>query len=166
MSKTTKNLSMNLVKKQVNQKFKDKKKVIFDGVSVDIDVVFRPSRRNLLTAEFMDIVHTALIDNKKIDSGVVLALGTALIIKHFTSIETDAEGYDGIMEMLDYLKDGGYLEKIISSFEGKELETIFEEIEKTFKFVTQELKKEVDKIRSTENNAGEENGKQELHESE
>lgn len=148
MSKTTKNLSMSLVKKQDAAKYKDKKRVNFDDVKVDVDVVFRPSKRNLVVAEMLDVLHNALVEKRKMDGGIGLIISNALIIKHFTSIETDAEGYEGLISMLTLLKDGEYLEKIMSAFDKEQLEIMYEEINQGILITKEIIDKEVEKANS------------------
>ncbi|MCM3274165.1 hypothetical protein [Paenibacillus elgii] len=147
MSKTAKNLSMSLVKKQDAQKYKERKRVNFDDAKVDVDVVFRPSKRNLVVAETLDVLQNALVENKKMDGATGIAISTALIIKHFTSIETDAEGYDGLLNMLTLLKDGDYLEKITGAFEQDELEKMFEELNKAIHITKEIIEAETEKAK-------------------
>jgi hypothetical protein len=141
MSNNIKNLSMSLVKKQDAQKFKDKKRVNFDNAKVDVDVVFRPSKRGVVVAEMMEVIQQAFTEQKKIDAGIGIAISTMLIIKHFTSIETDASDYDGFLEMTKLLNDGDYTSKILESFEPSELEKMFEELNTTLNMVTNEIDK-------------------------
>lgn len=147
MSKTVKNLSMSLVKKQDAAKYKDKKRVNFDDAKVDIDVIFRPSKRNLVVAEMLDVLHNALVEKRKMDGGIGLILSNALIIKHFTSIETDAEGYEGLINMLTLLKDGDYLEKIMNAFEQTQLETMYEELNKAILMTKEIIEAETEKAK-------------------
>ncbi|MBU7316147.1 hypothetical protein [Paenibacillus oleatilyticus] len=147
MSKTVKNLSMSLVKKQDAAKYKDKKRVNFDDVKVDVDVVFRPSKRNLVVAEMLDVLHNALVEKKKMDGGVGLIISNALIVKHFTSIETDAEDYEGLINMLTLLTDGEYLEKIMNAFEKEQLEIMYEELNKAILMTKEIIEIETEKAK-------------------
>ncbi|MVP00804.1 hypothetical protein [Paenibacillus lutrae] len=141
MSKREKNLSLQQVKKQNNQKYKELKRITFEQSKIDLDVTFRPSKVNALTADFMGIMQEALTHSKLFDAGAALSVGTALIIKHFTSIETDADDYDGLLDMLRQLKDGNYLDPIMDSFQFEEVEKIFETLKNAVSLVTDEVKK-------------------------
>ncbi|WP_010498385.1 hypothetical protein [Paenibacillus elgii] len=147
MSKTVKNLSMSLVKKQDAAKYKDKKRVNFDDVKVDVDVVFRPSKRNLVVAEMLDVLHNALVEKRKMDGGIGLIISNALIVKHFTSIETDAEDYEGLINMLTLLTDGEYLEKIMTAFEKEQLEIMYEELNKAILMTKEIIETETEKAK-------------------
>ncbi|MCI1763636.1 hypothetical protein [Heyndrickxia oleronia] len=141
MSKNMKNLSLNQIKKQNTQKFKDKKRVQFDNAKLDIDLVFRPSKKNQLFTEFMEVVVEGLQNKKVFDTEVILALSVMLAIKHFTSIETNAEGYDGLLEMMSILDDGEYTKKILEEFNKTELENLLLELRQIVSKVAIEAKK-------------------------
>lgn len=150
MSSSPKNLSMSVVKKQVAQKFKEKKRINLDkNTKIDVDVVFRPTKKNLVVSTMLDIVSKAYKDSKPFDAGIGIGISTMLIIKHFTSIETDAEDYDGLLEMLVMLKDGGYTDKILNAFDPTELSTMFDELTAAFKMVSDEINTEVEQTKES-----------------
>ncbi|NEW08221.1 hypothetical protein GK047_19660 [Paenibacillus sp. SYP-B3998] len=139
MSKNVKNLSVAVVKKQNAQMYKDKKTIHFENAKLLVDIVFRPSKKSLVIAEMLDVLKEAMLENQKIDSAKGIALSTMLIIKHFTSIETDAQGYNGLLDMLVQLNDGEYTPKIIESFEQIELEKMFSELSNSMELVKKQL---------------------------
>lgn len=53
---------------------------------------------------------------------------TAMTIKHFTSLETDTSSFDDYIVLVNTLQDGGYLNKILESFDKVEFENLFSAI--------------------------------------
>lgn len=150
MSKNIKNLSMSMIKKNHAQKYKKKKQVLFNnGTKVDIDVAFDPLKRVRLIEDFHKIIVDALKNEKNLDGETFTAFSTMLIIKHFTSIETDVDNYDGLIEMIILLGKDEYsdvVNKIMTSFDEEQLFIMFEELESFFLKVNEEI------LKITENN--------------
>lgn len=143
MRKQTKNLSLTTVKKQNAAKFKALKKVhLTSGGYVDVDTVFRPSKITAAAEELLNIFKEAFESNKRIDAAVGVLLSTALLIKNFTSLETDAHGYDGLLALLGELQDGNYVEEILESFEKSEIDKLFHMLKQS----TDNLVLEIDKL--------------------
>lgn len=145
MSKAVKNLSAQMVKRQNNQIYKHKKRIILGNYKLDIETVFRPSKIKVVIAEFMETLEQAVKDGKKIDVGIGLALSTVLVIKHFTSLVTDANGYDGLLELLTILHDGEYTDTILEAFEKEQLEKMFGELGKVLDVLNQQIDVELTK---------------------
>jgi hypothetical protein len=142
MSKNPTNLNLSQVKKEVNSLYNDKKRVTFsNGSKIDVDVKFRPSTRSLVVAEIMDLLQKALEDKRDIGNGKFLAISTMLIIKHFTTIQTDAKTYDELLEMSVLLHDGGYTDKIIESLDKEELEEMYKQLNEAVSTLNQEIQK-------------------------
>ncbi|QJD84000.1 hypothetical protein [Cohnella herbarum] len=136
------NLSSLQMTKKVNDKYKRTKRVQFaNGSTLDIDLLFRPSKRDDLIADLLNLVKFAFENNKKFDASIGIALSTALIIKYFTSLETDAESYDDMLNLIVALKDGEYLQDIITSFVQDELEKIFGDLKRAINLVHEEVTK-------------------------
>jgi hypothetical protein len=87
----------------------------------------------------------------KVDMYVIGGLLSVLIIKHFTSIDTNAEGYKGLLEMLQLLNDGDYTGKILSSFDREELQSVFDEAAKSFEMASQVMNEFLDQNNSLDN---------------
>ncbi|WP_019420060.1 hypothetical protein [Paenibacillus sp. OSY-SE] len=141
-----KNLTLTQVKKETNEKYKPKKQVVFDNnTKVDVETVFRPSRKNKLKAELLRILTEALTTKQPFDAGLILGLETMLAIKYFTSLKTDAETFEQYMEMLHLLNDGDYTEKILDAFEIDELHMLFEELDAALGVFNQAIDQELEK---------------------
>ncbi|WII36271.1 hypothetical protein [Paenibacillus thiaminolyticus] len=124
-----KNLSIKQVKKEMKDRFKEKKRVEFgENHKLDVDVRFRPSLKNEVKKELIRVLTEALEQNKPLDAGMLLGLQTMLAIKHFTSLVTDAATLDDYMEMLHVLHDGGYTEPILEAFDREELAALYGEL--------------------------------------
>ena len=143
MNKKLKNLSMSQVNQENAAKYKDLKRVSFDGAKIDIDVRFRPSKRTTAVSELLNVLQEAFKNNKKIDASIGVGISTSIIIKNFTSIETDAEGYDGLLALLAALKDASYLDKIVESFNEDELNTMLNEMNEAIQKVVAEFNNSV-----------------------
>ncbi|MFF2157023.1 hypothetical protein ACFVVQ_17175 [Paenibacillus chitinolyticus] len=141
MSKKEKNLSLPQVKRQNNQIYKDKKRIVLGQSKLDLDMVFRPSKTNELTAEFIGLMQQAMKEAKPFDAGVAMGLTVALVIRYFTSIETNAQSYEEHLDMLRQLKDADYLDTIMDAFELSEVERVFEEIQRSITSLTAEVNK-------------------------
>lgn len=143
MRKQPKNLSLTAVKRQNTAKFKALKKVhLTSGGYVDVDTVFRPSKITATAQELLAVFQEAFESKKRIDAAVGVLLSTALLIKNFTSLETDARGYDGLLALLGELQDGNYVEEILEGFEKSEIEKLFDMLKQS----TDNLVLEIDKL--------------------
>ncbi|MFB7817755.1 hypothetical protein ACFC0X_26745 [Paenibacillus chitinolyticus] len=141
MSKKEKNLSLPQVKRQNNQVYKDKKRIVLGQSKLDLDMIFRPSKTNELTAEFIGLMQQAMKEAKPFDAGAAMGLTVALVIRYFTSIETNAKSYEEHLDMLRQLKDADYLDTIMDAFELSEVERVFEEIQRSITSLTAEVNK-------------------------
>ncbi|MCY9517224.1 hypothetical protein [Paenibacillus apiarius] len=144
-----KNLTLTQVKKETNEKYKPKKQVVFDNkTKVDVETVFRPSRKNKLKAELLQILTEALTANQPFDAGLILGIETMLAIKYFTSLKTDAATFGQYMEMLHLLNDGGYTEPILDAFDADELHKLFAELDAALGVFNQAIDRELEKWNS------------------
>ncbi|MBW7474071.1 hypothetical protein K0T92_04900 [Paenibacillus oenotherae] len=151
MRKQTKNLSLSTVKKQNASAFKELKRVhLTSGGFVDLDVVFRPTKITATAQELLAVFKESFESHKKIDATIGVLLSTALLIKNFTSLETDASGYDGLLALFNELQDGKYVEEIVAGFEKAEIEKLFEEL----KQATDNLVLEIDRLVAAESKNG------------
>lgn len=142
MSKKQKNLSLNLIKEQNTEKYKNKKRVHFDdGLYIDVDTVFQPVKIENVINEFGEILQEVGGAGKSIDIGASLVIIATLLIKHMTSLETEAADYNGILELAGELKNGEYFDKIIESFDEVEREKAFEKIASTLEKLKENLEK-------------------------
>lgn len=160
MNKQPKNLSLSTLKKQNTKTYKDKKRIHFEnGDKLDIDVVFQPMKIEKVIKEIMSImeeVNKRKI-NKDIDEGAWLVATMASIIKNFTSIETNAIGLDGLIELSEELKNAEYYDQIVESFDESELNKTFNKINVVSQRVVQniDLLKEKQGLIDTQENADE-----------
>ncbi|CAH8716445.1 hypothetical protein M5W83_02195 [Paenibacillus thiaminolyticus] len=153
-----KNLAIKQVKKEMKDRFKEKKRVEFgDNRKLDVDVRFRPSLKNEMKKELIRVLTEALEHNKPLDAGMLLGLQTMLAIKHFTSLVTDAATLDDYMEMLHVLHDGGYTERILEAFDRNELAALYGELNDALQLFNRAMEAEL--ARAKEANAADEAGK-------
>lgn len=147
-----KNLSLSHIKKEDAKKFKDKKQVLFhDGnVKVDVDLVFRPSKRNEVSADLMKLMQGKLeLNPEEVTAETSLAVILCLIIRHFSTLDVKgAETFDDYLEMFKIMTDNGYLSPILQSFDPQELQSTIEEVSKNLNKWTLELNKEIDDIKA------------------
>ncbi|MFD3272600.1 hypothetical protein ACE3MS_21115 [Paenibacillus dendritiformis] len=153
-----KNLAIKQVKKEMKDRYKEKKRVEFgENRKLDIDVRFRPSIKNDVKKELIRVLTEALEQNKPLDAGMLLGLQTMLAIKHFTSIVTDAATLDDYMEMLHALHDGGYTERILEAFDRDELAALYTELNDALQLFNRAMEAELAKAKGTD--AADEAGK-------
>ncbi|TVX97966.1 hypothetical protein [Cohnella terricola] len=123
------NLSAAEITKQVDVKYKKTKRVQFeDGHTIDIEMLFRPSKKDALIVELMELLQSSYEKEKKVDAAVGIGLTIALVVKCFTSLETDAQSCEELLSLIRTLKDGGYLDTILAAFEQTELDSIFNDL--------------------------------------
>lgn len=153
-----KNLAIKQVKKEMKDRYKEKKRVEFgENRKLDIDVRFRPSVKNDVKKELIRVLTEALEQNKPLDAGMLLGLQTMLAIKHFTSIVTDAATLDDYMEMLHVLHDGGYTERILEAFDRDELAALYTELNDALQLFNRAMEAELAKAKGAD--AADEAGK-------
>ncbi|RJG21629.1 hypothetical protein [Paenibacillus thiaminolyticus] len=153
-----KNLSIKQVKKEMKDRFKEKKRVEFgENQKLDVDVRFRPSLKNEVKKELFRVLTEALEQNKPLDAGMLLGLQTMLAIKHFTSLVTDAATLDDYMEMLHVLHDGGYTECILEAFDREELAALYGELNDALQMFNRAMEAELAKAKGAD--AADEAGK-------
>ncbi|MEK4289374.1 hypothetical protein [Paenibacillus sp. FSL P4-0502] len=129
MSKTVKNMSLGQITKENEAKFGNTVRVTFDGgVTLDVDQKFRETKSDKLVQELLKVMAEGMDDGKEITDGVGVTLMTAMTIKHFTSLETDSSSFDDYIVLVNTLQDGGYLNKILESFDKVEFEKLFSTI--------------------------------------
>ena len=122
MSKLKK-MNLNNLKSQTNKEF-TQRTVIIDQYEFLIDDKFKPSKMQLLLAEFQDKIEYA--NENEININPLLIIYT-LLIKHFTSISIPDE-LEKQLDMLNILIDLGYFEKILNEFNPKEVERIIQSL--------------------------------------
>lgn len=163
MSKQQKNLSLTTLKKQNAKTYKDKKQIHFaNGDKLDIDVVFQPTKIESVIQETLEILtKVAERKDKDIDAGTWLVVTMASVIKTFTSIETDAVGFDGLIELSVALKNAEYYDQIVSAFDQVELEKTFMKINDALQLVNQQINllKEKQEVVKSEEEVVEKSGK-------
>lgn len=153
-----KNLAIKQVKKEMKDRYKEKKRVEFgENRKLDIDVRFRPSVKNDVKKELIRVLTEALEQNKPLDAGMLLGLQTMLAIKHFTSLVTDAATLDDYMEMLHVLHDGGYTERILEAFDREELAALYTELNNALQLFNRAMEAELAKAKGAD--AADEAGK-------
>lgn len=153
-----KNLAVKQVKKEMKDRYKEKKRVEFgENRKLDIDVRFRPSVKNDVKKELIRVLTEALEQNKPLDAGMLLGLQTMLAIKHFTSLVTDAATLDDYMEMLHVLHDGGYTERILEAFDRDELAALYTELNDALQLFNRAMEAELAKAKGAD--AADEAGK-------
>ncbi|PZM65164.1 hypothetical protein [Paenibacillus dendritiformis] len=153
-----KNLAIKQVKKEMKDRYKEKKRVEFgENRKLDIDVRFRPSVKNDVKKELIRVLTEALEQNKPLDAGMLLGLQTMLAIKHFTSLVTDAATLDDYMEMLHVLHDGGYTERILEAFDRDELAALYTELNDALQLFNRAMEAELAKAKGAD--AADEAGK-------
>ncbi|MBG9794679.1 hypothetical protein ABD76_20175 [Paenibacillus dendritiformis] len=153
-----KNLAVKQVKKEMKDRYKEKKRVEFgENRKLDIDVRFRPSVKNDVKKELIRVLTEALEQNKPLDASMLLGLQTMLAIKHFTSIVTDAATLDDYMEMLHALHDGGYTERILEAFDRDELAELYTELNDALQLFNRAMEAELAKAKGAD--AADEAGK-------
>ncbi|RXZ83373.1 hypothetical protein EBB07_06045 [Paenibacillaceae bacterium] len=152
MSKTLKNLSLQAVKTENTKRYKDKKRIQFDQAKLDVELVFRPSKRDEVIAEYISVFQDAIKNGTALNESGLFAVTAALIVKHFTSLETNAATYPELIELLAALKDGDYLDKILGSFDELELQRMIEQFSQANTLITEEMKKSaVEQKRANQN---------------
>jgi hypothetical protein len=145
-AKQAKDLSLSSVSKDNEKKYKETKRVDFpNGTKLDIPLLIRPTKVQLIIAELIDVMKEGAVEGKTFDLSTVLILRTAILIKHLTSISIDgnAQGYDGLMSLFLELKDGEYIEPIIQAFDINEIAKIDSKINEAMEFLAKELKKDM-----------------------
>lgn len=146
-----KNLAVKQVKKEMKDRYKEKKRVEFgENRKLDIDVRFRPSVKNDVKKELIRVLTEALEQNKPLDAGMLLGLQTMLAIKHFTSLVTDAATLDDFMEMLHVLHDGGYTERILEAFDRDELAALYTELNDALQLFNRAMEAELAKAKGAD----------------
>lgn len=139
----SKNLSEKHAKKKFDEKFKSKKRIKFyDNTRLDVDVIFNPVKLENATKELLYLIQEMVeggyvIDDPKVMNDVM----STIMIKHFTSIETDAEGYYRLLELCLTLKKEQYYDSIVSALPITEKEKLYNLFEKGIMHVVDSVKK-------------------------
>lgn len=118
MSKLKK-MNLNNLKSQTNKEF-TQRSVIIDQYEFLIDDKFKPSKIQLLIAEFQDKFNYAE-ENQLLFNPILMQY--LLLIKHFTNINVPNE-YEKQIDMLNTLIDLEYLETILNEFNEEEVNKI------------------------------------------
>lgn len=142
MSKQQKNLSLSGLKKQNAQTYKGKKRIQFDnGAKLDIDVVFQPTKIENVVKEVASVFDEVAKrkDGDQIDAGLWAVVMMASIIKNFTTIETDAVGLGGLVELMQELKNANYYDKIVESFDESEINKTISQVNKFLEVLNQQI---------------------------
>ncbi|ATF13694.1 hypothetical protein A616_17400 [Brevibacillus brevis X23] len=139
------NLSIAHAKKEDAKKYKKKNQVLFhDGTKLDVDAVFRPSKKEELGADLLKLIQGKIEKLENVDGNLLMAVLTSLIVKHFTSIEVKAlETFDDHLKMYNILQDNDYLSPILQTFNPVDLQTM---IEDTIKEANKQMKKISDEL--------------------
>lgn len=154
-----KNLNLKTVKKENDLNYNKVKTVKFgESTKVDIKQVFKPSILDKLCAEFYNVWLKAYQQKKDTTEKSLIGIGTALILKHFTSLETDAETYDELGELLFDLQDSKYAEPIMSAFDKEQLKVAFDLLGEAASVLLDNVSKEFAKWQEENANKSEVNG--------
>jgi hypothetical protein len=146
MSTQNKNMSFSKIKQENDAKFNKVKRVIFDGnVTLDIDQSFRETKIEILIQELLKVMAEALDSGKEITNGIGSTLMTAAMIKHFTSLETDAETFEDFIILINALQDREYLNKILESFDQTEVKKLFNTVTSKMNLLTEAIVKDNEK---------------------
>lgn len=148
---TAKNLSLSHIKKQDSKRFKDKKQVLFDdgAIKVDIDLKFRPSKKNQVVADLLRLIHEKADKKEPLSGDLISATMISLIVQHFTTIDVKGlTSLDDYVELFTILSDNQYLAPIMDSFDEKELQLLIDEINKQLNKWNVELNKVLDDLDS------------------
>ncbi|MMZ53732.1 hypothetical protein D1872_155330 [compost metagenome] len=140
-----KTLNLENIKKEVNKKFKETKKVIFESGEIVVDCHFRQTKKNVLIAELMGAIKEAALQNIELKDVSVINLVGALMVKHFTNLKCNVDGYDELISFNSVLADGGYLKPIMEAFDIGERTKLMEEVNNSITFMSNLVKQ------STEN---------------
>lgn len=144
-----KNLSLSKVKKLDAQKYQNKKQILFnDGnTKVDVDLVFRPSKKNEVIADLLKLIQSKVEQQENVTGDTITAVMLCLIIKHFSSIDVKgANSFDDYLEMFQLLTDNNYLSPILQGFDPQELHSCIDEVNKQIVNWTVELNKILDDL--------------------
>lgn len=146
-----KNLSLSQIKKEDAKKYKDKKQVLFnDGAAkVDVDLVFRPTKRNEVVADLLKLIQTMVKKQESVDGDSILAVVLCLIVKHFTTIDVKGVNtFDDYLEMFTIMTDNDYIFPILQAFNPQELQITIDEVNKNLENWTIELNKIIDEVKA------------------
>lgn len=149
---SVKNLSLSQIKKQDAQKYKNKKQIMFDdgNTKVDVDLVFRPSKRNEVIANLLKLIQGKTEKEESVTGDTITAVMLCLIIKHFSSIDVKgADDFDDYLEMFQLLTDNNYLSPILQGFDPQELQSCIDEVNKQIANWTIELNKILEELQSS-----------------
>ncbi|RXZ78201.1 hypothetical protein EBB07_29545 [Paenibacillaceae bacterium] len=146
------NLKLNQLKNKVDKKYNGKKRIdLGDNFKIDIDTVFKPSKKNEVLHEYASLFQEMLKKKTVYSDSNLLTVITALIIKKFTSLETDAKSYEEVIEMMEILLDGGYLNKIVEALMGDEMTALIEEFGKVNEEITNHIYKAAEELEEEAN---------------
>lgn len=151
MSKV-KNLSITQVKKEDAKRYKDKVRVTFDnGVKVDVDTKFRPTKIDMAAQELIQLMFTQFKQEGNVLNEGSLEILNALMLKHFTSIEFPEElTLVTLVESLKFLIDNHYYIKIMEHVNKDEVKTYFEtmthKLQRVGEILQSEEYKEIDNV--------------------
>ncbi|WP_064198977.1 hypothetical protein [Brevibacillus brevis] len=151
---TVKNLSFSHLKKEDAKKFKDKKQVLFnDGATkVELDLVFRPSKRNQVIADLYKLSQEKAQKSESVSGEMISAAMVSLIIKHFTTIDVkDLKTLDDYVELFIIMTDNDYLSPILNSFDRVELQSMIDHVNDQVAQWDVELRKVMDELKEQNN---------------
>ncbi|MBD2846439.1 hypothetical protein IDH44_14655 [Paenibacillus sp. IB182496] len=144
MTKTQKNLTLGYIERRNDSEYREHRRLnLNDEVKLDIARRFKPSVRDDVVADYLAAIQDAAQRGLPLSERGLLAVAAALIIKHFTSLRTNATGYAELATLLAKLQDSGYLEPILAAFDPEELEQMNRQIQRANELLTEELEKAV-----------------------
>lgn len=144
-----KNLSLAQIKKADAAKYKDKKQVLLDdGKSkVDVDVVFRSSKKNKLLTELTRLTQEKIESKEEFEATNIFPVALSLIVKHFSSIDVkNLNTFDDHLEMYLLLNDNDYLKPILQAFDSNEVDAVIADVEKLMSDWVEEIDKQMSQI--------------------
>lgn len=150
---TVKNLSLSHIKKQDAKKYKDKRQVLLDNgtIKVEVDTVFRPSKKNQVIVELFKLIQEKAKKKESVTGELISAAMISLIIKHFTTIDVKGlKTLDDYVELFVILTDNDYLTPIIDSFDKSELQSMIDYINEQLVQWDAALHKVINEIRINE----------------
>ena len=137
-------LSAASVQRSNRAAYRKTKRIDFETAHLDVDLVFRPSGKRSAIAEFLQAMHEMLEAERRIDPSMGLLIAAALLIKTFTTLTTNAQGYRDLLELACALEDGGYLGTILNAFEPAELEKFYAELNEAIRMAGENLNEVMD----------------------
>lgn len=118
-----KKLTLSAIRQEDAKKYSRIKQIFIDDYTLDIDVVFRPTKIRDLLIELVELVDYGNEKNIKISNDLIAEYYSLLIIKHFSSLEIPDEIEDRL-RVIGILIDNDYIARILDNFDEDELNKV------------------------------------------